>query len=123
MDKHDILSEKIKFVSELVSKYNISSKENIAKNIGKNSFLDSNNLKFLVKNPSTDNFDCNYIFTAFIRASFWESKSGSNLNNKVYYSHIKSKAKNLFKNHKCEKVIDSVILNKANKLFSIIDFL
>ena len=123
MDKYELLSEKIKFVSELVSKYNISSKQNIANKIGKNSFLDSDNLKFLIKNPDTDNFDCNYIFTAFIRASFWESKSGSNLNNKVYYSHIKSKARNLFKNHKCQKIIDSSILNKANKLFNIVDFL
>ena len=89
-EKDDILAEKIKFVSSLVNKYKNDKREQIENKYGKISFLDQDRLKFLIINPDTGKPDCGYIFTAYIRATYWENHQGSTEQNKNYYSIIKN---------------------------------
>jgi hypothetical protein len=96
-------------------------RQEIVKKYGKNSFLDSENLKFPIVNPQTGQFDCKLIYAAFVKASIWAQK-GSKDKNTEYYKQIKEKAKEAFKKNKCGSSMNITLSENEMDKLGLIDF-
>lgn len=69
---------------------------------GEKAFLDSENLKFPVINPSDGEYHCALIYAAYIRSNIQSLKGGSKQHPTSYYNKIRDKARLLFKQQDCE---------------------
>ncbi len=108
----DIISEEINAKIPARTKKFLKSTENresMKQEIGDHAFLDSENKKFPVYNPSTGKIDCKLIYAAYLRSRIWASKGGSGVNSADYYKKINAKAKSMYASNKCEGKIGATL--------------
>jgi hypothetical protein len=93
----DVITEIVKQIIPASVRGKISSKRDrqlLLEKFGSKSFLDPNNLKFPVINPTTGKYDCSLIYAAKIRSKQY-------LGLRPGYREIYNKASELFKRHHC----------------------
>lgn len=88
-----------------------SVRENMLKKFGKEAFLDSENLKYPVKNPKTGQYDCRLIYTARLKAL--QSKK----------IDIAKKAKQLYDNQNCQTLLNITIKEHTENVYDLCELL
>lgn len=89
-------------------------RENMKSEFGSDAFLDPENKKFPIVNPTTGKIDCKLIYAAYLRSRIHYSKGGSSKAPASYYKNINIKAKKLYEEHNCSKIVNATISESEN---------
>lgn len=108
----DLLSEEVNAKIPARTKKALKSqekREEMKTSFGDSSFLDPENKKFPIVNPSSGKIDCKLIYAAYLRSRIWASKGGSSKSPADYYKKIHEKAKSLYNSHGCSKKVGATL--------------
>jgi hypothetical protein len=104
----DLISEEVNAKISAKTKKLLKSqetRESMKEEFGETSFLDPDNKKFPIVNPTTGKIDCKLIYAAYMRARIHFSKGGSSKAPADYYKKIAENAKELYNTNNCSKKV------------------